>query len=368
MSTHIQNYFDEAYFQEGHRRGTAYVNYREAVRKSPIFREVAAAVFDVFRPRRVLEIGCATGIIVKHLNALGCDAHGIDVSEWAVKNAEHKNVRLASADNLPYPDHHFDLVLSCHSLEHLPDSIFDKVMRELTRVGSAFQFHMMPIVGLPPYDGPPEVVIRELKKDPTHQQLRDYGWWTGQFQSRGYSVLETNILLEHDTEQGELTSCQFGIKAPGVDDTPVLRRAAERNRSIFRKLQTSGADALRLRIGNECMSSLTYGLRVWKDAEARLKIAADFSRTVFNLALVVTGKPAALRFAAGSDDYSSVAEYHFKAEPGFNYFRFGVEQLAVLRGTPDFTRISRLALGGENESSEIIFFFVDQGGRPILDP
>src|SRR5438045_3968620 len=33
------------------------------------------------------------------------------------------HMRLASADSLPYGDEHFDLVISCHALEHLPDAV-----------------------------------------------------------------------------------------------------------------------------------------------------------------------------------------------------------------------------------------------------
>src|SRR6516225_1630257 len=145
MSAKADNYFDEAYFQDGEKRGTAYVNYKETARNSPTYREIALAVKDVFQPKRTLEVGCATGAIVRNLNEIDCEAYGIDVSEWAVRNAEHRNVKLASADSLPFPDKYFDLVISCHTIEHLPDAVFERAMQEMTRVGSAFQFHMLPI-------------------------------------------------------------------------------------------------------------------------------------------------------------------------------------------------------------------------------
>src|SRR5436309_3465998 len=99
MSSQGYDYFDERYFQDGSKRGTAYVNYREGARDSKTFQELAIAIREVFQSRRVLDVGCATGAIVRRLNDLGCEAHGIDVSKWAVQNAEHQNVRLASADN-----------------------------------------------------------------------------------------------------------------------------------------------------------------------------------------------------------------------------------------------------------------------------
>jgi len=179
------NYFDEAYFQDGSKRGTAYVNYRDGARDSKIFEGIALAIREVFQPKRVLDVGCATGAIVRRLNHLGCEAHGIDVSSWAVQNAEHANVRLASADQLPYPDNFFDLVISCHSMEHLPISVFDRSLSEICRVNSKFQFHLLPMIGTPPYDGDAEAVREALRKDPTHQQLHSKEWWIQRFEALG---------------------------------------------------------------------------------------------------------------------------------------------------------------------------------------
>src|SRR5437667_1197841 len=113
-------YFDEAYFQDGQNKGTVYRNYLESARTSGTYKDIARRVVEIFRPQRCLEIGCATGIIVKHINDLGCEAHGIDVSEWAVTHREHSNISLAGAETLPFADDEFDLVFSCHSLEHIP--------------------------------------------------------------------------------------------------------------------------------------------------------------------------------------------------------------------------------------------------------
>src|SRR5438876_12158134 len=91
-------YFDESYFQDGRNKGTVYLNYLESARTSATYKDIARRVVEIFRPRRCLEIGCATGIIVKHINDLGCEAHGIDVSEWAVNHREHSNISLAGAE------------------------------------------------------------------------------------------------------------------------------------------------------------------------------------------------------------------------------------------------------------------------------
>jgi SAM-dependent methyltransferase len=233
------SYFDEAYFQEGEKRGTVYKNYRETAKTSPIFKEIARAMVEVFRPKRVLEIGCATGIMVKHLNDAGCDAHGIDVSEWAISHREHPNVRLASAGELPYPDASFDLVFSCHAIEHLPDAVVHQGIKEITRVCSGFQFHMLPMVGTPPFTGPVDQVLANLKKDPTHNQLHPVSWWRGEFQKSGMVPVEVGIQFTEDNEACELTYGQFMLRRPGheLEERGVAQRAFEWNCAAFKLLR-----------------------------------------------------------------------------------------------------------------------------------
>jgi len=374
MSTKAYGYFDEAYFQDGEKRGTAYVNYKETARNSPTYREIALAVREVFQPRRTLEIGCATGAIVRNLNELGCESYGIDVSEWAVRNAEHRNVKLASADSLPFPDKYFDLVISCHSLEHMPDATFEGAMKEMTRVGSAFQFHMLPIVGEPPYEGDPGAVRQQLRKDPTHQQLHELQWWTGQFEKHGLVPVNACLLIKNDTATVELSTGQFVVRSAGVDDQDVLRRSKHRNQRVFREVQLMVKAQRTSQIGVRGVGSLSYAKRVWKDAEMKLggSDTVNLEGMAFELVVIAEGGPCALRFAAGQDNgnklYAHVGEIHVRAQPGCNLFRFTTDQLTTLRGSPDYSKINHLALGGENENAEIFFYLGDQNGNPVFLP
>jgi len=368
------SYFDEDYFQNGQKRGTAYSNYKEGARNSPTFREIAAAVREIFQPKRVLEIGCATGVMVRHLNEFGCEAHGIDVSEWAVRNAEHPNVRLSSADNLPYPDAHFDLVMSCHSLEHLPDAIFARAIDEINRVAAAFQFHMLPMIGTPPYDGDPAVVASALRKDPTHQQLHTQQWWLDCFQSRAWTPVDTCVLLKNETPTAELSIGQFILhKASAPVLSGVLHRSRIRNQRLFRDMQASKLAGNACEIGIRGAARLSYKQRVWKDVEHRLSNGdrSNLKDKSFQLVVIVDGEPCRLRFAAGEDvdgqAYAHVGEFHFAVQPGCNIFRFTTEQLKTLRGSPNYSKINHLAVGGENENAEILLYFSDQDGVPVLN-
>ena len=136
--------------------GSAYHvnNYLETALLSRAYFEMAEIIARCFKPKRVLEVGCAAGPTVYHLNTyFDTEAHGVDVSAWAVKNRLHPNVGQATAGKLPFPDAHFDVVFSCHTLEHLTEETVDQSIRDMTRVCSddGVQFHLLPILGSGPY-------------------------------------------------------------------------------------------------------------------------------------------------------------------------------------------------------------------------
>ena len=93
---------------------------------------------------RVLDVGCAKGFLVHELHEHGLGAFGIDISEYAVVKFPHSSavgcLHLGTADDLPFPDKSFDLVLSINTLHNLPRPRLVRALREITRVsrGSAF--------------------------------------------------------------------------------------------------------------------------------------------------------------------------------------------------------------------------------------
>jgi SAM-dependent methyltransferase len=111
-----QPLFDAYYY--AHSCGRPYARDAEWLR---FFATVADRIVTDFSPRRVLDAGCAMGLLVEALVERGVDAHGIDISEYAIAQAApviRDRVRVASL-TAP-PDGRYDLIVCIEVLEHMP--------------------------------------------------------------------------------------------------------------------------------------------------------------------------------------------------------------------------------------------------------
>jgi ubiquinone/menaquinone biosynthesis C-methylase UbiE len=99
------------------------------------------ADFDRWKGRRTLEVGCGTGTDLLQFLRAGAVAQAIDLSSQSAALArarlrfagfEGSRVVLSDAENLPFPDNHFDLVYSWGVLHHTPDTA--RAINEVHRV------------------------------------------------------------------------------------------------------------------------------------------------------------------------------------------------------------------------------------------
>lgn len=92
---------------------------------------------------RVLEIGCGRGALANHLiqtygdkimEYKACD-YSIEAINIAMKRySKHEKLTWEVNDiqNISYPDNTFDIIISCETIEHIPDS--NQAIKELYRV------------------------------------------------------------------------------------------------------------------------------------------------------------------------------------------------------------------------------------------
>lgn len=102
-------------------------------------RTTEAIAFGQFKMRKpILDLGCGDGLFAQVLfrGEKGAVDAGIDISpkeaELASKRSVYKEVKIADAANLPYPDNLFATVFSNSSLEHMRN--LDEVLLEVNRV------------------------------------------------------------------------------------------------------------------------------------------------------------------------------------------------------------------------------------------
>lgn len=88
--------------------------------------------------RRVLDVGCGTGIFTRLLAQKGINVTGVDESEKMLSIAKSKPELAdvgfinANAEHLPFPDAHFDRVLCAFMIEFACNPL--KVITEMIRV------------------------------------------------------------------------------------------------------------------------------------------------------------------------------------------------------------------------------------------
>jgi len=86
--------------------------------------------------RRILEIGCGIGTVVSELSQQGHRATGTDISRVAIEYGRTKypglDLQVVAAEELPFADGEFDLVLSFDLFEHI--ARIDRHVGEVHRV------------------------------------------------------------------------------------------------------------------------------------------------------------------------------------------------------------------------------------------
>jgi SAM-dependent methyltransferase len=92
---------------------------------------------DLKAGMRILDVGCGLGAYVRKLRTISEDVYGVDIDPDKVEQAQKElpHIYLAPAEELPFPDASFDMVLQHEVLEHVRDD--RQAVREACRVVKA---------------------------------------------------------------------------------------------------------------------------------------------------------------------------------------------------------------------------------------
>ncbi len=138
---------------------------------------------------RLLEVGSGMGHLVGQLEDT-FETYGCDINHWAVKRSKpvviNTNLQTASAQELPFNDNSFNVVIIKHIVEHLPDP--QKAIQELGRVvepGGTL------ILATPNLDS----LLKPWKgdrwigyQDPTHISLKRPAEWVSFIKGAGFTI------------------------------------------------------------------------------------------------------------------------------------------------------------------------------------
>lgn len=134
---------------------------------------------------RILDIGCAKGFMLYDAMTLipGLEIAGIDISEYAIENAVEPvkpYVQVGNALSLPYPDNHFDLVVSVTTIHNLDRKGCVKALQEIERVSKGNSF-----ITIDAYRGEEERE-RMFSWNLTAQTILHVEEWKALFKEAGY--------------------------------------------------------------------------------------------------------------------------------------------------------------------------------------
>lgn len=113
------------------------------------FAQKVAEHYGLTADSKVLDVGCGKGYLVYELTRAvpGISAYGVDISSYAIENAKEEvrsNLVQGSADQLPFRDKEFDLVISLEMLHLLPMPQLAKALTEVERVSRKDKYIIVP--------------------------------------------------------------------------------------------------------------------------------------------------------------------------------------------------------------------------------
>lgn len=144
---------------------------RTEVEWSTHFATAAARLHDLFKPKRVLDVGCAKGFLVEQLRDRGIEAYGIDASSYAIGQVRDDVKPFCTVRSATEPlGEHFDLITCIEIAEHMPEDEAEKLVANLCAHTDEVVFSSTPTDF----------------EEPTHLNVRPRAYWEGLFAANGF--------------------------------------------------------------------------------------------------------------------------------------------------------------------------------------
>ncbi|MCC7189367.1 MAG: methyltransferase domain-containing protein [Anaerolineales bacterium] len=141
------------------------------------------------RAARLLEVGCGLGHLVGQLED-SFETYGVDLNRWAVNQsrsvAQNTNLQTASAQELPFSDRSFNVIIIKHIVEHLPEP--RKAIHEIGRVTEPGGVLILATPNLDSLLKPWKGKTWIGYQDPTHISLKKPAEWISYIEEAGFTI------------------------------------------------------------------------------------------------------------------------------------------------------------------------------------
>ena len=163
-------FYDEDYYGSGYDKGGVPYSRAESVWVD-FFTTIAASLVKTLQPATVLDVGCASGMLVEALRSRGVDARGIDISTWAIEQIPADVRPFCRVGSVTEEiDGHYDLVTCIEVLEHLPPTLAQVSVGNMCRHAEMVLFSSTP----------------DDFDEPTHLNVEPSDYWAGLFLRHGF--------------------------------------------------------------------------------------------------------------------------------------------------------------------------------------
>ncbi|MFG0317623.1 MAG: methyltransferase domain-containing protein, partial [Planctomycetota bacterium JB042] len=160
--------FDEAYYRS-HCGDVPYE--RDEATWQTHFSTVARNLVQRFRPKSVLDVGCAKGFLVEQLRDLGVEAYGVDASTYAISQVRDDVKPFCSVHSATEPfGRRYDLITCIEVIEHMSEEDAPAVVKNLCAHADDVLFSSTP----------------DDYEEPTHFNIQPFEYWKELFAQNGF--------------------------------------------------------------------------------------------------------------------------------------------------------------------------------------
>jgi SAM-dependent methyltransferase len=178
------------------------------------FNILSKVLVENFHPKLVLDVGCGSGSLVLKFQEQGVNAIGCDISRDAlsVNKKARPYLLLSRAENLPFKEKIFDLIVYHHVVEHLSNFSFIEEAKKILKNGGVIYIE----TPLPPFEAKRLWARVRIKRPALHINLHTRSFWIKIFESYGFQFMgDLEEVLGYDQPSAWFRKLLWKLGTPG---------------------------------------------------------------------------------------------------------------------------------------------------------